>query len=180
MARIIGMIITNPALLVWIALAIFVGGFGVGWASAYYFQGIRIKALKLDLTIEKNKYETLQTKYDKFVSDTKTIGEAAKKRAAQIDATNKKRKEVSDHAYETTIAKLHADVKRLRDSRARSNYVPSAPTGSSHPNFACFDRADLERAIQQFDTGVSRIVEKGDEATIGINVGRAWASQLLP
>ena len=116
-----------------------------------------------------------QLKVAKFEAATVALGKAAKQRAEQIAAADKLRKENADAENKRTIASLRADVKRLRDERARGNYVPAAPAGSRSPEIACFDRAELERAIQQLDARVSELFAEGDEATMNLNTAKRWA-----
>lgn len=162
MNRLVGMIVGNPALLLWIAAGAFVLGLTTGTGGAWWVQGLRLGAV--------------QAKYDGFVATTKAQGEAAKKLADAQAAEDKRKKESSDHEYETTIASLRADVKRMRDDRARSRFVPAAPAGSRSADLACFDRAELEQALQRFDDGISGLIAEGDAGAVGLNVARSWAS----
>ena len=130
MNRLVGHIIGNPALILWIAAGAFVLGLTTGTGGAWWVQGLRLDAVQA------------------FVATTKAQGEAAKKLADAQTAEDKRKKESSDHEYETTIASLRADVKRMRDDRARSRFVPAAPAGSRSPELACFDRSELEQALR--------------------------------
>ena len=152
------MIVGNP----WALAALFALGLASGAGGAWWVQGLRLDAL--------------QAKYNGFVATTKAQGEAAKKLAEAAAAEDKRKKESSDHEYETTIASLRADVKRMRDDRARSRFVPAAPAGSRSVGLACFDRADLERTLQQFDEAVTGLIAEGDADAVGLNVARSWAS----
>jgi hypothetical protein len=158
MNRLVGHIIGNPALILWIAAGAFVLGLSSGAGGAWWIQGLRLAALQA------------------FVTTTKAQGEAAKKLADAQAAEDKRKKESSDHEYETTIASLRADVKRMRDDRARASYVPAAPAGSRSPGLACFDRADLEGALRRLDAGISGLIGEGDTGAVGLNVARSWAS----
>ena len=64
----------------------------------------------------------------------------------------------------------------MRDDRARGRFVPAAPAGSRNPEIACFDRAELERTIRDFDTAIQGLIEQGDADAVGLNVARSWAS----
>ena len=77
---------------------------------------------------------------------------------------------------QTTIAGLNADIKRMRDDRTRGRFVPAAPAGSRSVGLACFDRAELEQALQRFDDGISGLIGEGDTDAVGLNVGRRWAA----
>ena len=158
MNRLVGMITGNPALLLWIAG----GAFVLGLSSAWWLQGLRLDAV--------------QAKYDGFVATVKAEGDAATKLAEATAAEDKRNKESSDHEYQTTIARLDADVKRMRDDRARSSFVPAAPAGSRSVGLACFDRADLERTLQQFDEAITGLIAEGDADAVGLNAARSWAS----
>jgi len=152
------LIVGNP----WALAALFALGLGSGGSAAWWVQGLRLDAV--------------QAEYDGFVATTKAEGEAAKKLADATAAEDKRKKESSDHEYQTTIASLRADVKRMRDARARSRFVPAAPAGSRSVGLACFDRADLERTLQQFDEAVTGLIAEGDADAVGLNVARSWAS----
>lgn len=162
MNRLVGMIVGNPGALLWLIGAAFIIGLSSGAGGAWWVQGLRLDAV--------------QAKYDGFVATTKAEGEAAKKLADAKEAEDKRKKESSDHEYQTTIASLRADVKRMRDDRARSRFVPAAPAGSRSVGLACFDRADLERTLQQFDEAVTGLIAEGDADAVGLNVARSWAS----
>ena len=166
MNRLVGMITGNPATLLWLMVAAFVIGVSSGAGGAWWVQGLRLDAV--------------QARFDGFVATTKAEGEAAKKIADAQAAEDKRKKESSDHEYQTTIAGLAADVKRMRDDRARSHYVPAAPAGSRSVGLACFDRAELERTLQQFDEAVTGLIAEGDADAVGLNVARSWAAGIRP
>ena len=152
------MIVGNP----WALAALFALGLTSGAGGAWWVQGLRL--------------DVVQAEYDGFVATTKAQGEAAKKLADAKAAEDKRKKESSDHDYQTTIAGLNADIKRMRDDRARSRFVPAAPAGSRRVDLACFDRAELERTLQQFDEAVTGLIAEGDADAVGLNVGRSWAA----
>lgn len=166
MNRLVGHIIGNPGLLLWLVIAAFVIGLGSGGSAAWWVQGLRLDAV--------------QAEYDGFVATTKAEGEAAKKLADATAAEDKRKKESSDHEYQTTIASLRADVKRMRDARAGSRFVPAAPAGSRRVDLACFDRAELERTIRDFDSAIQGLVDQGSADAVGLNVARRWAAGIRP
>jgi len=166
MNRLVGMITGNPGLLFWLVIAAFVIGMGSGGSAAWWAQGLRLDAV--------------QAEYDGFVATTKAEGEAAKKLADATAAEDKRKKESSDHEYQTTIAGLNADVKRMRDARAGSRFMPAAPAGSRRVDLACFDRAELERTLRDFDTAIQGLVDQGSADAVGLNVARSWAAGIRP
>ena len=158
MNRLVGMITGNPGALLYLVAAAFVIGLSSGAGGAWWVQGLRLDAVQA------------------FVATTKAEGEAAKKLAEATAAEDKRKKESSDHDYQTTIAGLNADVKRMRDARAGIRYVPAAPAGSRSVGLACFDRAELERTLQQFDEAITGLIAEGDADAVGLNVARSWAA----
>ena len=160
MNRLVGMITGNPGALLWLIGAAFVLGLSSGAGGAWWVQGLRLDALQA------------------FVATTKAQGEAAKKLADATAAEDKRKKESSDHEYQITLAGLRANNKRLRDARAGSRIVPAAPAGSRSPGLACFDRAELEQALQQFDAGIAGLFDEGDTDAVGLNVARSWAASI--
>jgi len=156
------LIVGNP----WALAALFALGLAFGGSGAWWVQGQRLAAT--------------QARFDGFVGTVKAEGDAAKKLADATAAEDKRKKESSDHEYETRIASLTADVKRMRDDRARSRFVPAAPAGSRSVGLACFDRAELEQALQRFDDGISGLIAEGDAGAVGLNVARRWAAGIRP
>ena len=166
MNRLVGLITGNPMALLWLMVAAFVIGLSSGAGGAWWVQGLRLDAVKAE--------------YAGFVATTKAQGEAAKKLADATAAEDKRNKESSDHEYQTTISSLRADVKRMRDARAGGRFVPAAPAGSRRVDLACFDRAELERTIRDFDTAIQGLVDQGSADAVGLNVARRWAAGIRP
>jgi hypothetical protein len=164
MNRLVGLITGNPTLLLWLALGSFALGLASGAGGAWTVQGWRLDAV--------------QAEFDGFAATVKAQGEAAEKLAKAKADEDKRNKERVDREYKTTIAGLAADVKRLRDDRARSGYVPAAPAGSRSPGLACFDRAELEQALRRFDEEITGLFAEGDADAVGLNSAREWAQTL--
>lgn len=156
-ARLIGLVTSNPALL----LVAFAAGAVSGGGAAWTVQGWRLDAV--------------QTQFDSFVQQTRTLGESARQIAAKTAADDKLRKEQADAENGRTLDRLRADVKRLRDARTGGGFLPAAAPGSLRPDLACFERTKFVAAIQRFDAGLSGLVEGGDEATVNLDTAKIWA-----
>jgi predicted nucleic acid-binding Zn-ribbon protein len=112
-----------------------------------------------------------------FVASVKAEGEAAKARAKQKELQDFLNKERSDAAYMAELDDLRARVKLLRDRGGSGNHVPAAPAGSSCPQGqACFDRAELERALRNLVGGVRELVDEGSEVSKALKSAREWAN----
>ena len=152
------LIVGNP----WVLAALFALGLAFGGSGTWWVQGQRLAAT--------------QARFDGFVGTVKAEGEAAKKLGEAKSAEDKRTKANSDHDYKIILASVLADNKQLRDARASSSIVPSAPAGSRSPDLACFDRAELEQSLQHFDAGTAGLFAEGDTAAVGLNVARSWAA----
>lgn len=113
--------------------------------------------------------------FAEFVAGTKAQGQIAEVVNKAIEADDAKNKKEADHDYQTRIADASSAAKRLRNDRAASGILPAAPASSRGAGIACFDQAELERALQQFDGDISGLIGEGDEEAVGLNVARAWA-----
>lgn len=135
---------------------------GMGAAAAWTVQGWRLDASKAE--------------YAGFVATTKANGEAAEREAARIAAADKQRKDQADEENRRTLDRLRADVKRLRDANPASGIVPAAAAGASRPELACFDRAELGRAVGSLVESVRGLADEGDAATVNLDTARRWAA----
>ena len=159
----IDMVRANPTLLLWIAGVAFLAGVVSGGGAAWKVQGWRLEAV--------------QSKFDGFVATTKAQGEAAQRLKLAQEKQDKLNKEQTDAETKRNLDRLRADNKRLRDERARSSFVPAAASPAGSPDRACFDRPQLESAIQLLDSEVQGIVEQGSEAVIKLDAVKVWAQR---
>ena len=153
----LGKIVGNPAGLLAIVLAAFLAGGGAAWTV----QGWRLDAVK--------------SKFAGFVATVKAQGEAAQQVKVAQEKKDKLNKEHTDAESKRTLDTLRADVKRLRDARAGSRFVPGAASPAGSPDRACFDRAQLESAVRSLDAEVSGLVDQGSEAIVKLDAAKDWA-----
>lgn len=158
---ILGKVLNNPALILWIALAAFAVGLSSGGGLAWKIQGWRLDAV--------------QSKFDGFVATTKALGEAAQVESERKTKDDIQKKEQADHENAETVATLRDDIKRLRRSRSGGSFLPPAGAASLRPDRACFSRPELERAIRDLDTGVQGIVEACDFTRVNLDTAKQWA-----
>ena len=109
------------------------------------------------------------------LAKAKAIAEQQLRENAKQALRDQKAKERSDENYRRNIARLSADLKRLRDSRA--SLLPPAPAGTSRPDLACFDRAELDAALRKYRAGVLDLVGEGAAAVDGLDEAKAWAKE---
>lgn len=135
-----------------------------------------ILAMGVALKIQTARLEAVKTEYAQFQANVASLGEIAKNEAAKKEAADKSRKAKADAENRRTIADLHTHIVSLRNARPGGGIVPGAPTTSRSPDRATFDRAELERTLRAFDTGVAGLIAEGDEARINLDTARRWAN----
>ncbi len=103
--------------------------------------------------------------------------EAAKAQALAdaTDKRNQERKESADASYRKALLAASGDLDRMRKSVAGPYVMPSASPDTGNPERACFDRAELDAAIQRFAQGVSGLVEQGETLRLKLDTAIEWA-----
>lgn len=145
----------------------------LGWAAIA--AGAAILLLGFALKVQTDRLRAVQAEYGQFKGGVEALGAAAADAAAKKEKDDRERKEKADAENLKTIAALRADVKRLRDARSGSSFVPGPAAGASRPDLACFDRAELESALRRFDQELQGIVDEGSAATVDLNTAKVWA-----
>jgi hypothetical protein len=161
MKWLLGKIVGNPLLIVYIATACYLAGIASGAYPAWKYQG----ALK----------EAVQAHYDSFVAGTKTAGELAAKNKAAQEAKDKRDKEMYDEQAKKDAARIAVLNKRLLHARSSGGYLPSASPSSSQPDKVCFSRTKFESAMGYLDAECSRLIAEGDRALSDLYVACVWA-----
>ena len=130
-------------------------------------------------------YNTLTAEYAQFKGGVKGIGDAAKIAAEKRTLLDKKAKEYADEKTARDLAAANAAVARLRADAAkrgsRGGSVPAAPAGSRCPPEAvCFDRAEYQRALGDFDREARSGADEGTQVSTELNIAREWAQGRTP
>lgn len=120
-------------------------------------------------------YDALSAAYAGFKAEVAAAGKAQNDRAAAIAAHDELLKEEADDDHEAALAKLRADVDRLRARRSSGGILPPAAPGAPSPDRATFSRAELERALRDLDAGVQGLVDEGSRAVIDLDTAKRWA-----
>lgn len=157
------------AIKLYFLIAMAVACAAVGSGIAWKIQRFRVDAAKAETKAEKAEYKT-------FKDLTEAAGKVAEKAAADKKLKDERNKKESDDAYENRISGLDATVKRLRSARSSSGFVPSTASATGSPDTACFDRAKLERALREFDSGLQGLVDEGSKGAVGLDVAKKWAA----
>jgi hypothetical protein len=107
------------------------------------------------------------------------------KRQADEKALRDRITKAKDDFYESSIAGLNADLKRLR-GQPRRGFTPTAPEGSRRPDLACYPRAEFAAEIRAYLEVAQRsrdeIVEllgEGGAAALGLDTVRSWWQEQL-
>ena len=116
--------------------------------------------------------------FNSFKAQVKVEGETAQKKAAATEMADKLKKDTADAENAATVARLNADIGKLRRDRdrARGSIVPPAPAGSGcPPEQACFDRAGLELALRDFVAGTRGLADQAAAVEADLNTAKRWA-----
>lgn len=104
---------------------------------------------------------------------------AAQRRGIDAKTAREQRaKEKADAQMVRDRAALQRTISRLRDERARAGSVPAAPADARRPDLACFDRAELARAVGNLEAGVEGLLGEGAAATVDLDAAKEWASSI--
>lgn len=129
------------------------------------------------------RYDALEASYEAFKDGVRNLGIQARKDNEARAKADKERKEQADAenartraADQRTIAGLRAAAAK-RDSRGGS--AAAAPAGSKCPDgLTCFDRAEYQRALGEFDSEARRGADEGTAVTADLNTAKRWAQRL--
>lgn len=120
-------------------------------------------------------------RFDEHLAADRATGEAQAVKNAAIKEADRARKEMADEENKHDLAVLRDTIGRLRRDRAESSIVPAAPAGSKCPDGqACFDRAELERAIRDYRSEIRGLVDEGSEVTLDLDTAKEWAKNAAP
>ena len=97
--------------------------------------------------------------------------EAERKNKLIAKRTEQERIEANEQ-YQNDITTLNAELKRMHDSRA--SLLPAITKASRYINEITFQRAELDRAIEEFREQIRGIAAKGAECEIEIKTLQTW------
>ena len=158
-------------------------GVAIGTALVVALLAVGLWVQSARLEAEQKSHGATKQEYAAFVDKVKLLGEVAEKAARTETARAKIDKEAAD--AENRDLRRELDVRRgqLRDerARARSSIVPAPGAASERPDRATFDRAELERGIQQdldrAEGQLEALAGKGAAAVTDLNTARKWAQK---
>ena len=126
------------------------------------------------------KLDAVVAVHSQFVGGTEALGRKAQAEAAAARLAGIKAKERADEDHDNrvavlgrTIAGLRADA-AARDSRGGS--VSASPAGSvCAEGLVCFDRAEYQRALGDFDSAARRLADEGTKVAVDLDTVINWA-----
>lgn len=115
-------------------------------------------------------------RFEAYKGQVAAVGKAQEERTAARVALDNLLKEEADEDNRAAHARLQSAIGELRRERARRSIVPAAPAASKCPDGqACFDRTELERAIEHFRDGVRGLADEGSAVMIDLDTAKEWA-----
>lgn len=132
------------------------------------------------IQIKNNRIDALIKEQAAFIAAIDIATKDAEIKVQQKEKQYAEAKENADVKYQNTIARLELDANSLRIERdkARSTALSRIARRSKDPDRLCFDRTKLERAIEQFEQGVSGIAGQSDDRDAKLIFIRDWYNTL--
>ena len=170
----VGVVLASLASPLWRLAGYAILAAGLFGAGAYWMHG-RATA----------KYDRLNAEYNQFKGGVEMAGRLAKVAADKQALADRQAKEKADEENRTALAAANARIAKLRALAAQRNSrggsVSAAPAGSHCPDGqVCFDRAEYQRAVGEFDSGARRLADEGAKVTVDLNTAREWANRRTP
>lgn len=139
--------------------------------------GVSLKIQTARLDSEQEAHAKTKAAHRLFVADVKARGEAAEKKAKEQEAADRKRKETADVQIRNLRASLADARKRVRDHRnsPAGSLLPAPSPAAKHPERASFNRAELDRALRDFEAGIEGLIAEGDDSRVGLDTAKRWA-----
>lgn len=128
------------------------------------------------------KLDKVTASFNQFKGGVAALGSDAVARNAKTALDDIKRKERADEENDRrraddqrTIGRLRADA-AARDSRGGSA-APAPAASRCAEGQVCFDRAEYQRAIGEFDQAARRLADEGTQVTSDLETARTWAQR---
>ena len=136
----------------------------------YIIAGLLLALLIAGITISYDK--TRMSIMAEQLDNVKLLAEEAERKTKLIEKRTEQERIEANEQYNSDIASLNAELKRMRDSRA--SLLPAIAKATRDINEIRFQRAELDRAIQQFRAEIQGIAAKGAECEIEIKTLQNW------
>ena len=150
----------------------------LGWVAIA--AGVAFVAMGIALKVQSSRLDTCKTEAATFKAQVEANGKIAEAKAKEKIAADLANKQRTDNETTKLRAANATLARQLRDNRAASSFLPATGSPSGSPQSITFDRAKLERTIQQLDEGVSGLIARGDQAVIDLNLSLKWAQEIKP
>lgn len=129
----------------------------------------------------KNAYQSEKREFEVFKIQVKAVGDAQEvktKAQEEVDKLAKEKSDAQNVRAKRDLAALYDAYGKLRDqSNTSRRFVPEARAGATSPATVNFDRAGIDRALSDFDQGVTGLLRLGDEAITDLNTAKEWAQK---
>jgi hypothetical protein len=130
-------------------------------------------------TYKSHRLEAVEDEYERFKGVTQAIGQIYKDKAKAKEAEYKALTKRTDDAHKKDTANLRADADRLRQQlNSGGGGVSGIPPNPERPDLICFDRAELNTAIRQYQSDLLGIAQKGAQATLDLDTAKSWVREL--
>lgn len=136
----------------------------------YIIAGLLTALLIAGLTIGYDK--TRMSIMTEQLDNVKLAAEEAERKTKLIEKRSDQERTEANEQYQSDIATLNGELKRMRDSN--TSLLPVITKATRDINEIRFQRAELDRSIQEFRTEIQGLIAKGAECEIEIRTLQNW------
>lgn len=136
----------------------------------YIIAGLLVALLIAGTTIGYDK--TRMSIMTEQLDNVKLAADEAERKTKLITRRAEQERNEANEQYKSDITTLNIELKRMRDSNA--SLLPSITRATRDINEIRFQRAELDRAIQEFRAEIQGIAAKGAECEIEIKTLQNW------
>lgn len=106
------------------------------------------------------------------LANVKLAAEEAERKTRLIEKRAEQERTEANEQYQSDITALNIELKRMRDSN--TSLLPVITKATRDINEISFQRAELDRAIQEFRAEIQGLIAKGAECEIEIKTLQNW------
>lgn len=132
----------------------------------------------LATVVQTARLKAIQAEYGAFKTQIEVLGREAEREKQAKEDKYRKDKEKADESLKKLTISNQSLARSLRDSYASRSAVSWLSPTPRSSDLVCFNRNELDRTIQNYQSGILGIVEKGAEATLGLEIARQWAAEV--
>lgn len=136
----------------------------------YIIAGLLAALLIAGLTV--GYYKTRNNIMAAQLDNVKLMADEAERKTKLVEKRSEQERIEANEQHQSDITSLNVELKRMRDSN--TSLLPVITKATRDINEIRFQRAELDRAIQEFRAEIQGLIAKGAECEIEIKTLQNW------